>query len=82
MPIPYGLALAWFNLLSGLILNLTLTVVVARNSLYDRSAPIYTQPRYLPPSKVQGSDISQSVIGEGCIIKVRADVISLLIPIV
>jgi len=43
-------------------------------ALYDRSAPIYTQPRYLPPSKVQGSDISKSVIGEGCIIKESARV--------
>ncbi|KAJ3698292.1 hypothetical protein LUZ61_001997 [Rhynchospora tenuis] len=38
-------------------------------SFYDRSAPIYTQPRYLPPSKIKNADITESVIGEGCIIK-------------
>ncbi|KAF5760407.1 putative glucose-1-phosphate adenylyltransferase [Helianthus annuus] len=38
-------------------------------SFYDRSAPIYTQPRYLPPSKMLNADVTQSVIGEGCVIK-------------
>ena len=39
-------------------------------SFYDRSAPIYTQPRFLPPSKVVDADVTDSVIGEGCLIKV------------
>ncbi|XP_004252096.1 glucose-1-phosphate adenylyltransferase small subunit, chloroplastic/amyloplastic-like [Solanum lycopersicum] len=38
-------------------------------SFYDRSAPIYTQPRYLPPSKMLDADITDSVIGEGCVTK-------------
>ncbi|KAI3499048.1 hypothetical protein L1887_34841 [Cichorium endivia] len=38
-------------------------------SFYDRSAPIYTQPRYLPPSKMLDADVTNSVIGEGCVIK-------------
>ncbi|GJM99129.1 hypothetical protein PR202_ga16202 [Eleusine coracana subsp. coracana] len=38
-------------------------------SFYDRSSPIYTQPRYLPPSKVLEADVTDSVIGEGCVIK-------------
>ncbi|KAG8049481.1 hypothetical protein GUJ93_ZPchr0009g1207 [Zizania palustris] len=38
-------------------------------SFYDRSAPIYTQSRYLPPSKVLDADVTDSVIGEGCVIK-------------
>ncbi|XP_047321485.1 glucose-1-phosphate adenylyltransferase small subunit 2, chloroplastic-like [Impatiens glandulifera] len=38
-------------------------------SFYDRSAPIYTQPRYLPPSKMLDADVMDSVIGEGCVIK-------------
>ncbi|ESQ37042.1 hypothetical protein EUTSA_v10002570mg [Eutrema salsugineum] len=38
---------------------------------YDRSAPIYTQPRYLPPSKMLDADVTDSVIGEGCVIKVK-----------
>ncbi|RCV30754.1 hypothetical protein SETIT_6G120500v2 [Setaria italica] len=38
-------------------------------SFYDRSAPIYTQPRHLPPSKILDADVTDSVIGEGCVIK-------------
>nr|AAS00541.1 ADP-glucose pyrophosphorylase small subunit [Fragaria x ananassa] len=38
-------------------------------SFYDSSSPIYTQPRYLPPSKMLDADITDSVIGEGCVIK-------------
>ncbi|XP_072963505.1 glucose-1-phosphate adenylyltransferase small subunit, chloroplastic/amyloplastic [Typha angustifolia] len=38
-------------------------------SFYDRSAPIYTQARYLPPSKMLDADVTDSVIGEGCVIK-------------
>ncbi|MBA0873263.1 hypothetical protein Goshw_030465 [Gossypium schwendimanii] len=38
-------------------------------SFYDRSSLIYTQPRYLPPSKMLDADVTDSVIGEGCVIK-------------
>ncbi|KAF7815459.1 glucose-1-phosphate adenylyltransferase small subunit 2, chloroplastic [Senna tora] len=38
-------------------------------SFYDRSSPIYTQPRSLPPSKMIDADVIDSVIGEGCVIK-------------
>ncbi|KAF6164753.1 hypothetical protein GIB67_041005 [Kingdonia uniflora] len=41
-------------------------------SFYDRSSPIYTQPRYLPPSKMLDSYVTDSVIYEGCVIKVYA----------
>lgn len=38
-------------------------------SFYDEQAPIYTRPRYLPPSKLLDCNITQSIIGEGCILK-------------
>ncbi len=38
-------------------------------SFYDEQAPIYTRARYLPPSKLLDCQISQSMIGEGCILK-------------
>lgn len=38
-------------------------------SFYDRSSPIYTQARFLPPSKMLDADVTDSVIGEGCVIK-------------
>jgi glucose-1-phosphate adenylyltransferase len=38
-------------------------------SFYDEKAPIYTRSRYLPPSKVLNSQITESMISEGCILK-------------
>ncbi|MEM7553706.1 MAG: glucose-1-phosphate adenylyltransferase, partial [Cyanobacteria bacterium P01_A01_bin.84] len=38
-------------------------------SFYDEEAPIYTRPRYLPPSKILDSQIKESIVGEGCILK-------------
>jgi glucose-1-phosphate adenylyltransferase len=46
--------------------NLNLCEKVPNFSFYDRKAPIYTQSRYLPPSKLLGCDVTQSVIGDGC----------------
>jgi glucose-1-phosphate adenylyltransferase len=38
-------------------------------SFYDEEAPIYTRARYLPPSKLLNCQITESMIGEGCILK-------------
>ncbi|MBD2213829.1 glucose-1-phosphate adenylyltransferase [Nostoc linckia FACHB-104] len=38
-------------------------------SLYDEEAPIYTRARYLPPTKMLDCQVTQSLIGEGCILK-------------
>ncbi len=38
-------------------------------SFYNEEAPIYTRSRYLPPSKIQDSQITKSIISEGCILK-------------
>jgi len=38
-------------------------------SFYDEKAPIYTRSRYLPPSKLLNCAITESMIGEGCILK-------------
>lgn len=38
-------------------------------SFYDEKAPIYTRARYLPPTKLLDSHITESIISEGCIIK-------------
>jgi len=38
-------------------------------SFYDEAAPIYTRPRYLPPSKLLDCQVTESIIGEGCILK-------------
>lgn len=38
-------------------------------SFYDEKAPIYTRQRFLPPSKFLNCNITESIIGEGCILK-------------
>lgn len=38
-------------------------------SFYDRDAPIYTMSRFLPPSKVQDSEVNNSILGDGCVIR-------------
>ena len=43
--------------------------VHARRSFYDKDAPIYTMSRFLPPSKVQDAEVSNSVLGDGCVIR-------------
>ncbi len=38
-------------------------------SFYDEDAPIYTRARYLPPSKLLDCQVTESIVGEGCILK-------------
>ena len=38
-------------------------------SFYDEAAPIYTRPRYLPPSKLLDCHVTESIVGDGCILK-------------
>lgn len=49
--------------------NLSLTDPFPAFDLYRRERPIYTRPRYLPPSKVDGCNIQQSMVCEGCFIE-------------
>lgn len=38
-------------------------------SFYDEKAPIYTRARYLPPTKLLATNVIESMLGEGCILK-------------
>ena len=38
-------------------------------SFYDEKSPIYTRSRYLPPTKLLDCQVTESMIGEGCILK-------------
>jgi glucose-1-phosphate adenylyltransferase len=38
-------------------------------SFYVENAPIYTRTRYLPPTKMMDTHITESMISEGCILK-------------
>jgi glucose-1-phosphate adenylyltransferase len=60
--------------------NLDLTSKIPKFNLFDAEAPVYTRARYLPPSKVEETEINDSIISEGCIIngaKVTNSVIGL-----
>jgi len=48
--------------------NLDLTDIVPEYSFFDTEAPIYTHPRFLPGSKVNGATLRQAIISDGCII--------------
>jgi glucose-1-phosphate adenylyltransferase len=48
--------------------NLDLTNLVPDYSFFDAEAPIYTHPRFLPGSKVNGATLRQAIISDGCII--------------
>ena len=37
--------------------------------LNDANAPIYTRPRFLPPSRIDGAMVTGSLISDGCIIE-------------
>ena len=48
--------------------NLALAQPLPPFNFFDRSAPIYTHPRYLPASKINRCDIDHVVIGDGCLV--------------
>jgi glucose-1-phosphate adenylyltransferase len=48
--------------------NLDLTDLLPQYSFFDASAPIYTHPRFLPGSKINGATLHQAIIADGCII--------------
>src|SRR3989440_5687039 len=48
--------------------NLDLTDIVPEYSFFEADSPIYTHPRFLPGSKVNGAVLRQAIIADGCII--------------
>ena len=48
--------------------NLALTNALPPFSFFDANAPIFTHMRFLPGSKVNGANIQQAIISDGCII--------------
>lgn len=48
--------------------NLDLTSKIPKFNLFDAEAPVYTRARYLPPSKIEDTEIAGSIISDGCII--------------
>ena len=48
--------------------NLDLTNLAPSYSFFEPEAPIYTHPRFLPGSKINGANLRQAIISDGCII--------------
>jgi glucose-1-phosphate adenylyltransferase len=48
--------------------NLGLTDIVPEYSFFEAESPIYTHPRFLPGSKINGATLRQAIISDGCII--------------
>jgi glucose-1-phosphate adenylyltransferase len=48
--------------------NLDLTDLLPQYSFFESAAPIYTHPRFLPGSKINGASLRQAIIADGCII--------------
>ncbi len=48
--------------------NLDLSNELPRFNFFDMAAPIFTRPRFLPGSKVNGAQIEHAVVSDGCIL--------------
>jgi len=60
--------------------NLDLISELPRFNFFDMSAPIFSRPRFLPGSKINGATIDHAVVGDGCIINhatVRTSIIGI-----
>ncbi|HTX22516.1 MAG TPA: glucose-1-phosphate adenylyltransferase [Candidatus Aquilonibacter sp.] len=48
--------------------NLDLVSELPRFNFFDMAAPIFSRPRFLPGSKINGAEIDHAVISDGCIL--------------
>ncbi|HVM47001.1 MAG TPA: glucose-1-phosphate adenylyltransferase [Candidatus Acidoferrum sp.] len=48
--------------------NLDLTSELPRFNFFDMSSPIFSRPRFLPGSKINGAQIDHAIISDGCIL--------------
>jgi glucose-1-phosphate adenylyltransferase len=48
--------------------NLDIVSDSPRFNFFDMSAPVFTRPRWLPASKINGAQIDHAVVSDGCII--------------
>jgi len=62
--------------------NLELVSELPRFNFFDSFAPIFSRPRFLPSSKVNGAQIDHAVISDGCIlnrVRIRHSLVGLRI---
>lgn len=53
--------------------NLDLVTELPRFNFYDMTSPIFSRPRFLPGSKINGAHIDHAMVADGCIIN-HADI--------
>lgn len=58
--------------------NLDCCYELPRFNFFDMSAPIFTRPRFLPASKINGASIDHAIISDGCIINRAAIAYSII----
>ena len=58
--------------------NLDLVTELPRFNFFDMNAPVFSRPRFLPGSKINGAQIEHAVISDGCIIN-RARITSTIV---
>jgi len=58
--------------------NLDLVTELPRFNFFDMNAPVFSRPRFLPGSKINGAQIDHAVISDGCIIN-RARIVHTIV---
>ena len=48
--------------------NLDLTKSAPQYSFFEAQAPIYTHPRFLPGSRINGATLREAIVSDGCMI--------------
>ncbi|MBI3192385.1 MAG: glucose-1-phosphate adenylyltransferase, partial [Pedosphaera parvula] len=48
--------------------NLDCASELPRFNFFDMSAPVFTRPRFLPASKINGAQVDHAIISDGCIL--------------
>jgi glucose-1-phosphate adenylyltransferase len=49
--------------------SIELTDPLPRFNMFDMTAPVFTRPRFLPSSKINGGKIEKSLVSDGCIVE-------------
>lgn len=60
--------------------NLDLAAELPRFNFFDMAAPIFSRPRFLPGSKINGAQIDHALVSDGCIInhaKIRQSIVGI-----
>jgi glucose-1-phosphate adenylyltransferase len=60
--------------------NLDIASELPRFNFFDMTAPIFSRPRFLPASKINGAQVDHAVISDGCILN-RSTIIHSIIGI-